>query len=56
MIYRMRIWPGAAGILKRSIMPTHVSFENKIKQLNYALKGVIVLKRMIEIRNILTER
>ena len=29
-------------------MPTHVSFEDKAKQLNYVLKGVIALKRMIK--------
>lgn len=29
-------------------MPTHVSFEDKAKQLNYVLKGVITLKIMIK--------
>lgn len=52
----MRIRNDTARISKRSVVPTHVSFEDKAKQLNYALKGVTGLKRMIEIRNILTQR
>lgn len=52
----MRIRHDAARISKRSVMPTHISYEDKAKQLNYALKGVTGLKRIVEIRNILTQR
>ena len=40
----MRIRHEIAMILKRYVILTHVSFEDKVKQLHYALKYVADLK------------